>query len=206
MPSSPSRFRRPARAPSRRTRLSPDEVRERLLSVSLGTFRARGYDATSVSDITREAGLAKGTFFNHFPTKDHVLAEAHARVLGDALEAVSDEGLRGTAAVLASFELMAGALESDRPLARLVFHRWSVLPAEATGALRARLREWLDDTLTFDLPVAELDTEGLPALLLATYAETVRTWSAHDAPAFPLVPTLRRRLVFLLRGAALPLA
>ena len=31
--------------------------------------------AADVSVITREAGVARGTFYFHFPTKEHVLAE-----------------------------------------------------------------------------------------------------------------------------------
>ena len=46
------------------------EKRERLLAESLRLFRNYGYDQTTVAQITRAAGVAKGTFFNYFPTKE----------------------------------------------------------------------------------------------------------------------------------------
>lgn len=35
-----------------------------------GVVRQKGYAATSVDDLCREAGVTKGAFFHHFPTKD----------------------------------------------------------------------------------------------------------------------------------------
>ncbi|HEY6443243.1 MAG TPA: TetR/AcrR family transcriptional regulator [Candidatus Acidoferrales bacterium] len=37
-------------------------------------FAERGYLETTVEDITEAADVGKGTFFNYFPTKEHVLA------------------------------------------------------------------------------------------------------------------------------------
>lgn len=37
-------------------------------------FAERGFFETTVEDITRVADVGKGTFFNYFPTKDHVIA------------------------------------------------------------------------------------------------------------------------------------
>ncbi len=50
------------------------EIRERLYSAALGLFAERGYLQTTVEDITDAADVGKGTFFNYFPTKEHVLA------------------------------------------------------------------------------------------------------------------------------------
>ena len=49
------------------------ERRERLYEAALALFRTQGYEATTVAQITQRAGLAKGTFFNYFATKDAVL-------------------------------------------------------------------------------------------------------------------------------------
>jgi AcrR family transcriptional regulator len=50
------------------------ETRERLFRAALKIFAERGYLQTTVEDITEAADLGKGTFFNYFPTKEHVLA------------------------------------------------------------------------------------------------------------------------------------
>jgi AcrR family transcriptional regulator len=59
--------------PNRRERRSAD-IRERLFRAALQLFAARGYLNTTVEDITDAADVGKGTFFNYFPTKEHVLA------------------------------------------------------------------------------------------------------------------------------------
>jgi AcrR family transcriptional regulator len=50
------------------------EIRERLFSAALKLFAERGYLEATVEDITEAADVGKGTFFNYFPTKEHVLA------------------------------------------------------------------------------------------------------------------------------------
>jgi len=42
-------------------------------------FRRVGVQAAQVEDIVRAAGVARGTFYLHFPTKDHVLLETVCR-------------------------------------------------------------------------------------------------------------------------------
>lgn len=49
------------------------EKKERLLKVSLDLFINKGFDHTSIEDITVEAGVAKGTFYNFFEKKEDVL-------------------------------------------------------------------------------------------------------------------------------------
>jgi AcrR family transcriptional regulator len=59
--------------PSRRERRRV-ETRERLFRAALDLFARRGFLETTVEDITEAADVGKGTFFNYFPTKEHVLA------------------------------------------------------------------------------------------------------------------------------------
>ncbi|MGA8143927.1 MAG: TetR family transcriptional regulator [Candidatus Acidiferrales bacterium] len=50
------------------------ETRDRLYRAALELFGERGFLETTVEDITEAADVGKGTFFNYFPTKEHVLA------------------------------------------------------------------------------------------------------------------------------------
>ena len=51
------------------------ETRDRLYRAALKLFADRGFLETTVEDITESADVGKGTFFNYFPTKEHILAE-----------------------------------------------------------------------------------------------------------------------------------
>ena len=57
------------------------ETRKRLFEAALKLFAERGYLETTVEDITEAADVGKGTFFNYFPTKEHVLATLGAERL-----------------------------------------------------------------------------------------------------------------------------
>jgi AcrR family transcriptional regulator len=59
------------------------ETRERLFRAALDLFARRGYMETTVEDITEAADVGKGTFFNYFPTKEHVLATFGAQRIAE---------------------------------------------------------------------------------------------------------------------------
>ena len=51
------------------------ETRQRVYEAAVAEFKRVGMAAADVSDIVKAAGVARGTFYFHFPTKEHVLAE-----------------------------------------------------------------------------------------------------------------------------------
>ena len=74
---------------SRRERRSA-ELRERLFRSALALFASKGYAETTVEDITQAADVGKGTFFNYFPSKEHILM-AFGEMQLAKLESVIDE-------------------------------------------------------------------------------------------------------------------
>jgi AcrR family transcriptional regulator len=56
-----------------RTVKDPDERRRELIASAQKLFYTKGYESTSVSDIVHEAGVAKGTFYYYFDSKQAVL-------------------------------------------------------------------------------------------------------------------------------------
>src|SRR5260370_41803988 len=65
-------------APDRRQRRSA-AIRERLFQAALQLFAEKGFAETTVEDITNAADVGKGTFFNYFPSKDHILLALRSR-------------------------------------------------------------------------------------------------------------------------------
>src|SRR5215470_11560344 len=55
------------------------ETRDRIFEVALAEFRRVGVSAAEIERIVKAAGVARGTFYLHFPTKDHVLIELQRR-------------------------------------------------------------------------------------------------------------------------------
>ena len=55
------------------------QTRERLLGAAIAEFTRAGLAAADIGAIVAAAGVAHGTFFFHFPTKEHVLLELERR-------------------------------------------------------------------------------------------------------------------------------
>jgi AcrR family transcriptional regulator len=49
-----------------------EETRGRILDAAVKRFAIAGYDGASVDDICAEAGVSKGAFYHHFPTKQAI--------------------------------------------------------------------------------------------------------------------------------------
>jgi len=55
------------------------QTRERLMGAAVAEFKRSGMAEADVAAIVAAAGVAHGTFFFHFPTKEHVLLELEKR-------------------------------------------------------------------------------------------------------------------------------
>ncbi len=60
--------------------------REVLSEAACELFLEQGYDATSVSDITRRAGVSRSSFFNYFSAKSDVLWSGYDEQADAAIE------------------------------------------------------------------------------------------------------------------------
>jgi AcrR family transcriptional regulator len=55
------------------TKETQAETRQRILDAAQRLFRASGFEQATTRDIAREAGIATGTLFNYFPTKEAIV-------------------------------------------------------------------------------------------------------------------------------------
>lgn len=74
-------------APGRHRRVSkpPDDRRQDILNAALELFRATGFASTTIADIAASAGIAKGTFYLYFDSKDEVLGLLWERYVDDLI-------------------------------------------------------------------------------------------------------------------------
>lgn len=105
-----------------------EETRRRLYEAALAVFRRDGVAACRTEDIARAAGVSRGSFYFHFPTKEHVLLERMAETEAEVCAAIAElpEGAR-LSEVLATL---------NRALARVWEHDPQLLPELAGAALR----------------------------------------------------------------------
>lgn len=172
--------------------LKGERTRQKLLDQAIARFASVGYQAASVADIGREAGMSTTAAYVYFPSKEELFAaavDADAEgLIRDALPNVLDGRFDGDWQDL--FLRLLGALDGH-PLARRVLageegktaDRLFVLPAEA--ALRAGLADALragqrtgDVRADIDPHVAAV---GLETIVIAVLIATLQSGGTADA-------------------------
>src|SRR5271157_2543922 len=100
--------------PSNRRERRSIELRERIFRSALAIFAKRGFAETTVEDITNAADVGKGTFFNYFPSKDHILLAFAEMQLAKLRLAV--EEARRTSVPMPQFMRSLAALMTQEPV------------------------------------------------------------------------------------------
>ena len=113
--------------PSRRERRRAD-IRERLFQSALHLFAQKGFAETTVEDITEAADVGKGTFFNYFPSKDHILL-----AFSDMQLAKLEQSING----------LAASQQPLREFMRSLVLRMTEEPLRNPGMIRALLLGYL---------------------------------------------------------------
>ena len=69
-----------------------DLTHQRLIRAALELFSTRGYHDTTTAQIAKKAGVAEGTIYRHFPSKQQLLNELYRAALRWAAKTVDDSG------------------------------------------------------------------------------------------------------------------
>ena len=162
--------------PSNRRERQSLERRERLFRAALDLFARKGFAETTVEDITNAADLGKGTFFNYFPSKEHILLAFAEMQLG-RLRAAADEARAKN--------------EPTRVFLRSLGARMTQEPIRNPSIIRILLQAFLSNT-----PVRE-SMMDLQARVIAIHTEIIRLGQQRgeirdDLPAEVLANVFRQ--------------
>jgi AcrR family transcriptional regulator len=96
-----------------------EATRGRIVEAAVALFRKQGFETTTTRDIARAAGIATGTLFNYFVTKEAIVASLAEESLGRARAAFVAQELDGDLAEKL-FALIAAELRALKPLRRFI--------------------------------------------------------------------------------------
>jgi TetR/AcrR family transcriptional repressor of uid operon len=88
----------PATEPQSRRGRQRADTRERIFQAAVEEFLREGYAQAQIERIAESAGVVRGTFYFHFPSKEHVLRELMERRQAEIVRAM--QSLRGSGASL----------------------------------------------------------------------------------------------------------
>ncbi len=115
-----------------------------LLDAAERVILRAGPTGVSVDAVVREAGLSKGAFFHHFPTKEALLVALLERLSGSVDAQVNAAAARGESALAAqvavAFDMPAKERERTRALVLALLAGVMESPAIATAAREANER------------------------------------------------------------------
>lgn len=98
------------------------ETKNKIFEVAGKLFKEKGFDNTTVDEITREAGIGKGTFFNYFQTKAALLREFGKQKEELVYNLVKDELTKSISAkekIKNTLVFVARSNEKDKELTKL---------------------------------------------------------------------------------------
>jgi AcrR family transcriptional regulator len=168
------------------------QTRERLMGAAIAEFKRSGMAAADVSAIVAAAGVAHGTFFFHFPTKEHVLLELEhreeeriAKELGRFVTSQRDlsSTLKETARLVMGLERRLGAVLFKDFLA---LHFSQTRPVDESKdhpviVLVAQQIEGAQDGGRVDPDVNPMNSAVFFLLGLYALLTTTHDWPAQDA-------------------------
>ena len=185
-------------------------LRQSLYETAIRLFRERGYEATTVLQITETVDTSKGTFFNYFPSKEHVLAAYHDEMTRSILGTLESANRSSAeAALLDTADACARWVAMDPELAgavvRVVFVSPVLAATDRANGVRflAWLRGVVDDGIARGELRRDLERDVFVAVVLGTINSAMIEWIT-EGRAFDLIDGCRRRIALVIRAARDP--
>lgn len=99
------------------------ETKEKIFKAALSLFLEKGFENTTVEEITEKADVGKGTFFNYFPRKESVLIylrERRMETIQEAFRETLSEDLAIEVILKRIFEILAQEDAKEKPLVKWI--------------------------------------------------------------------------------------
>ncbi len=164
-----------------------DATRRRIVEAALEMFRSRGFDATTTRDIARSAGIASGTLFNYFQTKEAIVGQLAEDALAGARNALAKGPVEGDLSE-DLFALVAAELRGLKPLRKFIAPLWeTALCPLASGSRNSVSDPFCADHLEIVAEIArrhgiaDLSPVALQ-VYWALYTGVLTFWAADTSP------------------------
>jgi AcrR family transcriptional regulator len=132
-----------------RRRRPPEERTEELLQAAEAMLLERGLSSTTVADVAEAAGVAKGTIYLYFESKDALLTALRARYLARFVHAVDATMTSGRATPVTRLDRFVDGLfhfsGANQPLHHVLFHEAGFSESDAFGEVRLVLEQLVAD-------------------------------------------------------------
>ena len=191
---------------SRRQR-KKEALRARLFEAALHLFASQGYEKTSVQEICDRADVAKGTFFNYFPSKEHVLLAYHDQIKHELLDYLDSRSFDSAEeAVQDAFRHWARRVTWQRSLGRILIRVMfaSDLLLKADERQEERFLAWMRERMESGRRSGELstslDVDLFLSLLIGVLSSSTLEWMTGQR-ASSLEDALQARCAFLFESA-----
>jgi AcrR family transcriptional regulator len=169
--------------------MTKESPRDRLARAAFALFDERGYEQTTVDDITERAGLGRTTFFRYYRAKEDVIFPDHDRLLELVRDRLLTSGQRTVlAAVADAVRLVLLHYLAEGDLARRRYALTSTVSALrdreiASVARYQRLfREFIADRMGEPGEPASLRAELMAATAVAAHNHVLRRWLRGASP------------------------
>ena len=184
-------------------RRDSSETKRKILTVCVRLFLEQGYKNTSVSQIVDEAGVARGSYLNLFPTKDRILLELTETMFGGQFgvaRSIADSKLPPVYAYAVETAIQLTLTELNENLREIYIEAYSLpdtseyIYLHTTAELKQIFGENFPDDAESDFYEMEIGTAGLMRNYMA------RKCDIH----FPLERKLSRFLTAAMRVYRVP--
>ncbi len=181
------------------------EFRDKITSAATRLFEQNGVAETSVASIIKEADIAHKTFFNHFPTKDHLLLHIASTFSGNAYE-VFREGFKKQTDPRKRIEYclvnVAKALDAVSPHYKELLNFYLIsgtgsndLRREQQEQFTAVIHEIISDAKSQGLLQEGNTVETYTDIVVGICVSTLLNWSLEKD--FPIVAKMKLAIKFI---------